>query len=60
MEKLQCTANSVSSLNETDIYLFIYNIRHEMHKQNPIVMNNNMKGCRDIKNNTIQKFNNNK
>ena len=39
---------------------FIYNIRHEMHWQDPILVNNKMKGCRDIKYNTIQKFNNTK
>ena len=43
------------------IYLFcIYNIRHEMHWQDPILVNNEIKGCRDIKNNTIQKLNNSK
>ena len=30
------------------------------HWQDPILVNNKMKGCRDIKNNTIQTFNNTK
>ena len=42
------------------IYLFIYNIRYEMHRQDPILVNNKIKGCRDIKNNTVQTFNNTK
>ena len=41
----QCKSN-IEYLN---FLFYFYNIRHEMHRQNPIVMNNKMKGCRDIK-----------
>ena len=47
--------NNKKKRGKCDIFIYLFITFGMKHWQDPILVNNKMKGCRDIKNNTIQK-----